>query len=175
MLLLSCQRSKIITHPNHESELQDSTNILCSYNQPSVELPDSVRITIEASQFGWDPIVFSINNNLVDTINLSYSYYKQSIIKSNSIQLLKKINDLFIAHNEVVIKGKKYLPEIAVSDLPCIKFEIFNGGKILNKEYTVGNRQGHYEIVYSDYFLELFNQLYNEAEKIYTKVHNRTI
>lgn len=145
----------------------DSTFAVTNDSHEVNVLPDSAKITIISPRFGMDPIVFSINHDKESSIELSYLSEKEILSSTYSNQILKKIGDIFLEHKTPVIIDQKYLPEKVASDLPFIRFVIYSNDKKIGNEYFVGKRQNHYEITYSDSFLELYDLLYTTAMEVY--------
>lgn len=166
MLLFACQQYGQQAHKEDSMPI-DSALILTNNSCQDTVLPDSARITIISPRFGMDSIVFSIKYNEESSIEMSYILGKKTLSRSYSIQILGKIGSIFIEHKLPVIIAKKLLSDKVSSDLPFIKFVIYYDGKTISNEYFVGKRQNHYEITYSDSFLELYNLLYAEAIELY--------
>ena len=110
---------------------------------------------------------FSLDHGKESSIELSYISEKEILPSTYSNQILKKIGDIFLEKKTPVIIAKKYLPEKVASDLPFIRFVIYSNDKTIVNEYFVGKRQNHYEITYSDSFLELYDLLYTAAMEVY--------
>lgn len=166
VILFACQNSGQQAYKDDIVPI-DSTFVVTNDSHEDNVLPDSAKITIISPRLGMDSIVFSINHGKESSIELSYISEKEILPSTYSNQILKKIGDIFLEQKTPVIIAKKYLPEKVASDLPYIRFVIYSNDKTIKNEYFVGKRQNHYEITYSDSFLELYDLLYITAMEVY--------
>lgn len=138
-----------------------------------LSLPDSVKITLWGRNFVED-FVFSLYPAKESSVELTESV-KAKISKPYSLQLLRRINDIFIEHKPPVVIAKKSFATTVMGDFLHIEFVIYHHGKTIRDGFFVAKRQGQYEITYSEAFLELFDWLYRDAQRLYEskRKHNR--
>ena len=134
-------------------------------NDDGVSLPDSVKITLWGGNFIKD-FVFSLYPAKESSVELTESV-KTKISKPYSLQLLRRISDIFIEHKPPVVIAKKSFATTVMGDFLHIEFVIYRNGKTIRDGFFVAKRQGQYEITYSEAFLELFDWLYRDAQRLY--------
>ena len=145
---------------NCDTVFLDSTRIESPANCKGTLLIDSAKVTIFAAVLG------------ANAINISVYKDREGVIEQESSPCLKE--KLSEAESKLIIKrisnvSKKYFPEVVVADYPWFTFEIYIKGEKIVKDYIVGTRQDHYEITYSQSFLDLYNHLFEKAESLYEK------
>lgn len=168
LILFACLQDRQRNLVNHNTVLLDSTATDTSVNHKETLLVDSAKVTIFASVLDANIINISVYKDREGVIEQEFSpRLKEKLSEAESKLIIKRISNVFIESNSDIIVSKKYLPEIVVSDLPLITFEIYIRGKKIVKDYIVGTRQEHYKITYSKSFLDLYNHLFGKAKSLY--------
>ena len=168
LILFACLQDRQRNLVNHNTVLLDSTATDTSVNHKETLLIDSAKVTIFASVLDANTINISVYKDREGVIEQEFSpRLKEKLSEAESKLIIKRISNVFIESNSDIIVSKKYLPEIVVSDLPLITFEIYIRGKKIVKDYIVGTRQEHYKITYSKSFLDLYNHLFGKAKSLY--------
>lgn len=155
---------------NCDTVFLDSTRIESPANCKETLLIDSAKVTIFAAVLGANAINISVYKDREGVIEQESSpCLKEKLSEAESKLIIKRISNVFIESKSDIIVSKKYFPEVVVADYPWFTFEIYIKGEKLVKDYIVGTRQDHYEITYSQSFLDLYNHLFEKAESLYEK------
>ena len=154
---------------NCDTVFLDSTRIESPANCKGTLLIDSAKVTIFAAVLGANAINISVYKDREGVIEQESSpCLKEKLSEAESKLIIKRISNVFIESKSDIIVSKKYFPEV-VADYPWFTFEIYIKGEKIVKDYIVGTRQDHYEITYSQSFLDLYNHLFEKAESLYEK------
>lgn len=154
---------------NCDTVFLDSTRIESPANCKGTLLIDSAKVTIFAAVLGANAINISVYKDREGVIEQESSpCLKEKLSEAESKLIIKRISNVFIESKSDIIVSKKYFPEV-VADFPWFTFEIYIKGEKIVKDYIVGTRQDHYEITYSQSFLDLYNHLFEKAESLYEK------
>ncbi len=155
---------------NCDTVFLDSTRIESPANCKGTLLIDSAKVTIFAAVLGANAINISVYKDREGVIEQESSpCLKEKLSEAESKLIIKRISNVFIESKSDIIVSKKYFPEVVVADYPWFTFEIYIKGEKIVKDYIVGTRQDHYEITYSQSFLDLYNHLFEKAESLYEK------
>ncbi len=155
---------------NCDTVFLDSTRIESPANCKGTLLIDSAKVTIFAAVLGANAINISVYKDREGVIEQESSpCLKEKLSEAESKLIIKRISNVFIESKSDIIVSKKYFPEVVVADFPWFTFEIYIKGEKIVKDYIVGTRQDHYEITYSQSFLDLYNHLFEKAESLYEK------
>lgn len=155
---------------NCDTVFLDSTRIESPANCKETLLIDSAKVTIFAAVLGANAINISVYKDREGVIEQESSpCLKEKLSEAESKLIIKRISNVFIESKSDIIVSKKYFPEVVVADYPWFTFEIYIKGEKIVKDYIVGTRQDHYEITYSQSFLDLYNHLFEKAESLLKK------
>ncbi len=155
---------------NCDTVFLDSTRIESPTNCKETLLIDSAKVTIFAAVLGANAINISVYKDREGVIEQESSpCLKEKLSEAESKLIIKRISNVFIESKSDIIVSKKYFPEVVVADYPWFTFEIYIKGEKIVKDYIVGTRQDHYEITYSQSFLDLYNHLFEKAESLYER------
>ena len=135
LILFACLQDRQRNLVNHNTVLLDSTATDTSVNHKETLLIDSAKVTIFASVLDANTINISVYKDREGVIEQEFSpRLKEKLSEAESKLIIKRISNVFIESNSDIIVSKKYLPEIVVSDLPLITFEIYIRGTLLSRK-----------------------------------------
>ena len=170
LILFACPQDGQRNLVNHNTILLDSTAMDNCVKPKETLLIDSAKVAIFATVLDANTINISVYKDREGVMKQKLSpHLKEKISEAESKLILKKISNVFIGSKGDIIISKKYFPIVVAADYPLITFEIYIKGEKIVKDYIVGTRQDHYEITYSQSFLDLYNHLFEKAESLYEK------